>query len=169
MHRVRVLALLVLVTASAPAAVVGGEPPETRQAKEYLKAFPEAGDGMIRYVVMLPEKPREQEADLRVELLIGKKMVTDGVNQVRMGGEVEEKTAQGWGFTYYEVAKFGAAASTLMAVPPGTPQVEKFVSIPTKLIPYNSRVPLVIYVPEGGEVRYRVWSASEETELAERG
>jgi ecotin len=28
---------------------------------------------------------------------------------------------------------------------------------------YNSRLPLVVYVPEGVIVRYRVWSASPET------
>ena len=74
-------------------------------------------------------------------------------------GKLETKPLKGWGFTYYEVAKFGPAASTLIGVPAGTPKVEKFVAGPSQLIRYNSRIPIVVYVPQGAEVRYRIWSA----------
>jgi ecotin len=47
--------------------------------------------------------------------------------------------------------------------------VMKFVSVPSLIIPYNSRIPLVVYVPEGGEVRYRIWKAGETTEKAKEG
>jgi ecotin len=47
--------------------------------------------------------------------------------------------------------------------------VKKFVSMPSMTIPYNSRVPLIVYVPEGGEVRYRIWKASETTAKAKKG
>lgn len=70
---------------------------------------------------------------------------------------------------YYRVAKFGPTATTRIGVRPSTPKVKKFVSIPSKTIPYNSRIPLVVYVPEGGEVRYRIWKASETTEKAKKG
>ena len=86
-----------------------------------------------------------------------------------LGGKIEEKPLEGWGFTFYRVEKFGPAGSTLIGVPPGTPMVEKFVSMPSKKIGYNSRVPLVVYVPKGGEVRYRIWKASETTEQAKKG
>ena len=135
----------------------------------YLKAFPPAGGGMARYVIALPHKERGEENDFRVELIVGKEMLTDGVNLVRLGGSIEAKPLQGWGFTYYEVAKLGPAASTLMGVPPGTPKVKKFVTVPSILIRYNSRIPLVVYVPEGAEVRYRIWRASESTEKANKG
>ena len=96
-------------------------------------------------------------------------MLTDGVNSVRLGGNIDAKPLKGWGFTYYEVAKFGPTASTLIGVRPDTPKVKKFVSMPSMTIPYNSRIPLVVYVPEGGEVRYRIWKASETTEEAKKG
>lgn len=158
-------ALSALFFAACPAVAEQSDHP----AAKNLKAFPAAASEMVRYVVLLPEKTRDEEAGLRVELLIGKKLMSDGVNQLRIGGEIAEKNVEGWGFTRYEVAKFGAAATTLMAVPPGTPQVERFVAIPSKLIRYNSRIPLVVYVPEGGEVRYRIWTASETTAVAEPG
>jgi ecotin len=59
--------------------------------------------------------------------------------------------------------------STLMAVPPGTAQVTKFVSGTPLLIRYNSRLPVVIYAPQGSEIRYRIWQAPETAEKAEKG
>ena len=137
--------------------------------EKYLQAFPLAEVGVARYVIALPHKEDGEDDDFRVEITVGKELLTDGVNLARLGGALEAKPLKGWGFTYYEVAKFGPAATTLMAVPPGTAKVKKFVSIPSLTIPYNSRIPLVVYVPEGGEVRYRIWKAAETSEKAEKG
>ena len=135
----------------------------------YLKAFPEAGDGMTRFVIMLPHKERGEDQDFKVEIYVGKEMETDGVNTYRLGGKIEAKPLKGWGFTYYEVAKFGPAMSTRIGVPPGTKPVNKFVAMPSLTIGYNSRIPLVVYVPEGGAVRYRIWKAGDKTEQAKEG
>lgn len=136
---------------------------------KYLKAFPPARDGMVRYVINLPDKQRGEDDGYRVEIFVGKTMLTDGVNRMSMGGKIEAKPLKGWGFTYYEVEKFGPVASTLIGVPPGTPKVEKFVAMPSLMIRYNSRIPLVVYVPAGGEVRYRIWKAGDKTDKAEQG
>jgi len=37
------------------------------------------------------------------------------------------------------------------------------------LIRYNSRLPIVVYVPEGAEVRYRIWSADPNAQNAKEG
>ena len=37
------------------------------------------------------------------------------------------------------------------------------------LIRYNSRLPIVVYAPEGVEIRYRIWSAGPETKAVEKG
>ena len=124
-----------------------------------LKAFPKPAKDMARYVIELPHKDRGEENAFKVELIVGKMMLTDGVNRMFMGDKLESKPLKGWGFTYYEVAKLGPAASTLIGVPPGTPKVEKFVAGPRQLIRYNSRIPIVVYVPQVAEVRYRIWSA----------
>ncbi|MBW2490657.1 MAG: proteinase inhibitor I4 serpin, partial [Deltaproteobacteria bacterium] len=34
---------------------------------------------------------------------------------------------------------------------------------------YNSRLPVVVYVPEGVEVRYRIWRAEPESKKAHEG
>jgi len=132
---------------------------------KYLKAFPKATEGKTRYVIVLPDKTRAEEGAFKVELIVGRMMDTDGVNRMFIGGKLEAKPLKGWGFTYYE-AQLGPAASTLIGVPPGTPPVHKFVQGPSQLIRYNSRIPIVVYVPKGAEVRYRIWSATPETKKA---
>ncbi len=137
--------------------------------EKYLQAFPEAADGMVRFVIELPHKARGEDAGFRVEIIVGKMIETDGINQHHLGGEITAQSLEGWGFTYCQVKEFGPVASTRIGVPPGTKMVEQFVSMPSLTIPYNSRVPLVVYVPKGGEVRYRIWTASETTEKASEG
>ncbi len=158
MMRPLLIGMLTLLASSAVA-----------EEHRYLKAFPPAKDGMVRYAIMLPHKERGEDQGFKVELIVGKEMLTDGVNHYRAGGSIEAKPLQGWGFTYYEMAKFGPVASTRIGVPPGAPKVKKFVSAPSIQIGYNSRVPLVVYVPEDAEVRYRIWAASETTQKATRG
>lgn len=134
-----------------------------------LKAFPPPQAGMERFVIVLPHKERGEEDAFGVELIVGKRLLTDGVNRVRLGNTIESRPLQGWGFTYYEVTGPSMTMSTLMAPPPGAPQVESFVTAAPLRIPYNSRLPIVVYVPQGYEVRYRVWQAPEALESAERG
>ena len=62
-------------------------------------------------------------------------------------------------------------AGTLMAVDPHAPKVSRFIALGGEpyLIRYNSRLPIVVYAPEGVEIRYRIWSASPETKAVEKG
>ena len=87
------------------------------------------------------------------------------------GGTIEEQTIEGWGFTAYRVGKLGPMAGTLMAVDPNAPKVARFVTLSGDpfLIRYNSRLPVVVYVPEGVEVRYRLWTAGPEVRAMEKG
>jgi len=131
-----------------------------------LKAFPAAQDGMQRLVIVLPDKDRGQEASFKVELIPGKVMLTDGVNQMRHGTNIEARPLAGWGYTYYEVTGQDVAMSTMMAVPEGGQKSAQFVPGTPLLIRYNSRLPIVVYAPSGQEVRYRIWAATESTEKA---
>ena len=62
-------------------------------------------------------------------------------------------------------------AGTLMAVDPNAPKVARFVTLggDPYLVRYNSRLPIVVYAPEGVEVRYRIWAAGAETRTLEKG
>jgi ecotin len=141
----------------------------TGHAQNNLRAFPPAGEGMVRHVLQLPEKTEEEE--FRVELIVGKVVRTDARNKYFFGGKIEEETIKGWGFTLYRVTKFGPMAGTLMAVDPNEPKVSRFIALAggPYLIRYNSRLPIVVYAPDGVDVRYRIWSAGSEVKTIPKG
>jgi len=124
-----------------------------------MKAFPAAEEGMTRHVINLPKL--QDESAFKVELIIGKTVKTDARNSYFFGGTVETENIPGWGFDRYILRKLGPMAGTLIAVDPDAPQVERFISISgeARLLRYNSRLPLVVYVPTGVEVRHRLWRA----------
>jgi len=141
----------------------------TVSAADHLKAFPPAEEGMTRHVLELPET--KDDSAFKVELIVGKTVKTDAVNRYFFGGNIEAVNIEGWGFTRYVVAKLGPMAGTLMAPDPNAPQVDRFVSLGGEpcLIRYNSRLPVVVYVPDGVEVRYRIWSAGSESKAIPQG
>jgi len=138
-------------------------------AADNLKAFPPAEEGMVRYVLQLPKQT--DESVFKVELIIGKTVQVDMQNRYFFIGQIDAETIPGWGFTRYLVKKVGPMAGTLMAVDPDAPKVERFITLggDPYLIRYNSRLPVVIYVPEGVDVRYRIWSAGAEAQALEKG
>ena len=138
----------------------------TDEAVRNLKAFPPAEPGMKRLVIFVP--PKKAEEDFRVQLLVGKTVSTDGVNRHFFGGQLETETIEGWGFDRHLLRRLGPMAGTLMAPPPGAKLVERFVTLggEPQLLRYNSRLPLVVYVPEGVEVRWRAWRADTKTKTA---
>lgn len=137
-------------------------------AADDMKAFPAAEEGMTRHVINLPK--REDESAFKVELIIGKTVKTDARNSYFFGGTLETETIPGWGFDRYILRKLGPIAGTLMAVDPDAPQVERFISLggEARLLRYNSRLPLVVYVPAGVEVRYRVWRAEPNAHFVQK-
>ena len=124
-----------------------------------LEAFPEARQGMVRFVIALPEMSRSED-NYAVELVAGRVIQTDGVNQLRMDTELSPRTLDGWGYTYYEMTGSGQVASTLMAPPPDAEPVAAFVHGTPLNVRYNARLPIVVYLPAGFEVRYRIWAAA---------
>lgn len=139
------------------------------QAADDMKAFPPAEKGMIRYVLRLPKQ--EDESAFKVELKVGKTVQVDDKNRFFFGGKIEEETIKGWGFPRYNVKELGPMAGTRIAVDPNAPKVDRFITLggDPYLIRYNSNLPVVVYVPEGVEVRYRIWKADAEIKAMEKG
>jgi ecotin len=139
------------------------------QAADNMQAFPPAEAGMVRYVLELPQQ--DDESAFKVELAVGKTVQTDAQNRYFFGGEILEETIEGWGFPRFVVNALGPMAGTLMAVDPAAPRVARFITLGGEpfLIRYNSRLPVVVYVPEGVEVRYRIWTAGQELRSMDKG
>jgi ecotin len=138
-------------------------------AGDNMTAFPPAKEGMVRYVLQLPKQ--DDESAFKVELIVGKTVLVDEKNRYFFGGKIEEETIKGWGFPRYNVSKLGPMAGTRLAIDPNAPKVNRFVTLGGEpyLIRYNSHLPIVVYTPEGVEVRYRIWSAGPETNVIEKG
>ena len=112
-------------------------------------------EGMIPHAVAVTDKG-EEEANLKVQLKVGKVMEVD-CNHHQLDGEFIEKTLEGYGYEYYTFKTNGNVASTMMACPDDT-KTEKFVSGKDQFTSYNSKLITPVYAPEGYEVRYTTWS-----------
>ncbi|WP_339531219.1 serine protease inhibitor ecotin [Pseudomonas mucidolens] len=125
---------------------------------EDIAPYPKADAGYVRQVIHLPAQPQEQ--DFKVEILAGKTLLVD-CNRQRLGGVLEEKNLDGWGYPFYRLEKVSGPMSTLMGCPEGQTR-EDFVAVAGDgfMLRYNSKLPIVVYVPKDIEVRYRIWSAS---------
>ena len=147
----------------ASLAAIGGAWAQT----DDLKPFPAPAAGMQRFVIRLPAVP--QPNDHKVEVMVGKTLQVD-CNRQMFSAKVTQKVAQGWGFPYYVVGQLKGPASTMMACPPDAPKREEFVraNAGLDLLRYNPKLPIVVYAPEGVEVRFRVWSAAGAAEPAKQ-
>jgi len=131
---------------------------------EEVAPFPKPENGFTRQVIRLTPQPRED--DFQVEILAGKTLAVD-CNRQRLGGILEEKNLEGWGYPFYRLEKVIGPMSTLMACPDGKSK-QDFVPVVGDgfMLRYNSKLPIVLYVPKDVEVRYRVWTASNKVEKA---
>lgn len=131
---------------------------------ENVAPFPKAESGFTRQVIHLA--PQTSEDNFQVEILAGKTLAVD-CNRQRLGGILEEKNLEGWGYPFYRLEKVIGPMSTLMACPDGKSK-QDFVPVVGDgfMLRYNSKLPIVIYVPKDVEVRYRIWSASSTVEKA---
>lgn len=130
-----------------------------------LSNYPEAGENEQRVVIHLPS--RGDEEDCQVELIPG--TLTETQTFVP-GGRIKSFTANG--VTFYRVrlggapskqSKFSRRTHPFHVREPVPGLMQPYIEAnKNHLLPYDSETPLVIYLPKGGEMRYRVWSAEGE-------
>ncbi|TNJ44572.1 serine protease inhibitor ecotin [Tamlana fucoidanivorans] len=132
-------------------------------ASHDLSMYPKETNALKRHIISLPKKT--DESNYKVELYVGKIMEID-CNKSTLVGEFTEETVFGWGYTFFNFKTDDHIMSTKKACPEGTNH-DAFVSALGKLVRYNSKLPIVIYTPEGYEVRYKIWSRSDTEMVAE--
>lgn len=155
MKKIATFAVSLLAVACVSTSALAAEQP-----LEKIAPYPKAEKGMKRQVIQLP--PQQDESAYKVELLIGQTLEVD-CNRHRLGGQLESKTLEGWGYDYFVFDKVTSPVSTMMACPDGK-KVEKFVTAglgDAGMLRYNSRLPVVVYTPDNVQVKYRIWRADE--------
>jgi ecotin len=118
-----------------------------------LDHFPPAASGQTRHVIELP--PLANEQDFQVEVFAGKTLSVD-CNSVQLGGQWQTISLQAGGRRFYELDHIGPAISTKMGCPNHQRELA-FVPVQGKLVVrYNSKFPLVVYVPSDAQLRHRI-------------
>lgn len=120
--------------------------------KLQIDMFPKAKEGYKQVYIQLPIAKNEN--DLKVEFFVGAEKLLD-CNKHFLMGKVNTQDVQGWGYSYYEVESNGETGGTLMGCP-DQKKTKKFVSLQPEIVRYNSKLPLVFYIPKDMEVRYRI-------------
>ncbi|MDD2552692.1 MAG: ecotin family protein [Dysgonamonadaceae bacterium] len=127
------------------------------EAAKQLKSFPEAMEDYDRYVIYLPEEADEES--LRLEVIPGVTKRVD-CNTHWLIGDFETKAVEGMGYEYMVFESNGDIASTRMACPDDE-LIEKFVAANGDFGRYNSQLPVVVFVPKGIELKYKIWKAND--------
>lgn len=122
-----------------------------------IKMFPKAEQGFKQVYIQLPILANE--ADYKVEIFVGQEKEVD-CNKHFMSGKIKEENLEGWGYNFFSVESEGQIAGTLMGCPDNK-KTKKFITMPSIMTRYNSKLPIVIYTPENLQVRYRIWKAGE--------
>lgn len=126
--------------------------------QDYHVPYPAAAPGQVRKVIYLPrQNPTVEQQHLRVQIIPGRHENCDDGRLYKLTGSVTEETLQGWGYSYYVVTLGDIYAAHRSSSDPA--RATTFVALDeSPVIAYNSKLPIVVYVPEGAELRYRIWT-----------
>lgn len=135
-------------------------------ALKELSHFPQAKKGYERFVIIPDLQGSADAKSVRIEIIPGKTIMAD-CNRYALMGNLNEAVVEGWGYAYYEYISDGQMISTKMACP-DYPLEERFVPGESRVLDYVKDVPIVVYVPQGFTVKYRIWNADETKEALAR-
>jgi|UPI00068F57F6 ecotin len=152
-NKMKKLALIMFMGIALSACSNTSKLPQTVQSINDVAPYPEASTGYTRYAIHLPKLTDENSA--KVEVLVGKEMNVD-CNFSHLATTLKQEELKGWGYNYYVVDKVYGEISTLMACPVSTNK-NQFVTANLSWLDYNSRLPIVLYVPNDLQVKYRIW------------
>jgi len=122
-----------------------------------FEMYPKPESGYKQVYIQVPAE--QNEANYKVELFIGFETMVD-CNYHTIIGSIKEKNIEGWGYSYFQVESEGKMTSTLMGCL-DQELSKKFIHMIPQLIPYNSKLPIVLNIPSNFIVKYKIFKATE--------
>ena len=144
--------------------------PATAIPRLDLSGYPAPSAGLQRWVIqpsgLLPQSSdpliSAHPIDWRVQLIVGKE-VDVGCNSTWLSGPVLKMTRlpQAAGKALFVLDGPLVVMSTRQGCPPDTPRKRSFLTLGKQpyLVPFNASWPIVVDLPQGAELRWRVWKA----------
>ncbi|KZR90331.1 ecotin family protein [Synechococcus sp. MIT S9508] len=141
-----------------------------------LTGYPEPAPGLKRWVIqpsgLLPKSTdpliSAHPLDWRIQLIVGQTVSLD-CNTMRLSGSgmTMRMLPKASGKSLFEVKGPVAVISTKMACPDDQPTRTSFLSLGKQpyLVPYNASWPIVVDLPVGTELRWRVWKAETRQQM----
>lgn len=111
--------------------------------------------GMIKHAIFLEAQPDEKF--YKIELYAVKSASVDDCNKHFLIGEFETKNLEGWGYDYYIFQSNGSIMSTKMACIKSSYSYKDVASSQTQTTRYISAIPLIVYAPQGVNIKYKLW------------
>jgi ecotin len=129
-------------------------------SKQDLSIFPMPESGYKKVIIEVPYSDKDDQK--KIEFSVGKWMEVDGCNYFNLQGTLETKDLQGWGYNYYVFKTNGQVTSTMMGCSDAAMR-NLFVTAQPEMVRYNGKLPIVIYVPEEYQVKFKIFKAEEDT------
>ena len=135
-----------------------------------LSGYPAPAPGLQRWVIqpsgLLPKTSdplvSAHPLDWRIQLIVGEEVTLDcNLQRLSGPGMTMRMLPQASGKALFEVKEPLRVISTKKACPPGAPEKRSFLSLGLQpyLVPYNPSWPIVVDLPKGAELRWRLWKA----------
>ncbi|GGP60570.1 ecotin [Shewanella algicola] len=135
---------------------------ENYQAQADTNMYPAPQGSMVQHILTLPKL--NSESEYLIEIQIGQNKLVD-CNKVKLMGEIETMSIDGWGYRYYQVDSIIQGPSTLMMCTDA--KKAQFVVLNDSLTQaYDSRLPKVFYLPKDAQLRYRIWQIASDFEYS---
>ncbi|MEX2961937.1 ecotin family protein [Microbulbifer sp. TYP-18] len=124
-----------------------------------LNVFPSTVEEKRRHVVTLPKVV--DESRFMVELMPGRVEQVD-CNPRSYQAKLRREVLVGWGYPYFVLSDLEPAKSNRKACPE-TAKRRRFVRVRGEnlMLPYASGTPLVVFLPPGFDLKYRIWRADK--------
>ena len=135
-----------------------------------LSGYPAPAPGLQRWVIqpsgLLPNSSdpiiSARPIDWRIQLIVGQEVDQDcNVQRLSGPGMTMRMLPEASGKALFEVKGPMAVVSTRMACPADEPTKRSFLSLGKQpyLVPYNASWPIVVDLPKGAQLRWRLWKA----------